>query len=140
MAQRHYQTSAEKEFDEKVIEIKRLSKKTKGGNKISFSALVVIGDHKGRAGVGLNKAKDVLPAIQKAIRTAKKNLITISMEKGTIPHQITLKQGASIVLLKLAPEGTGVIAGGSVRAVVEAFGIRDIVTKSMGTNNKTSNV
>jgi small subunit ribosomal protein S5 len=129
-----------KEFEEKVIEIKRLSKKTKGGNKITFSALVVIGDHKGRAGVGLDKAQDVLSAIQKSIRVAKKNLVTVDVQSGTIPHEVFIKDKSAKILLKPAPEGTGVIAGGSVRAIVESFGIRNIVSKTLGTANKTANV
>jgi len=129
-----------KEFEEKVIEIKRLSKKTKGGNQISFSALVVIGDRKGRGGIGHDKAKDVLSAIQKSIRLAKRNLVTIDLADGTIPHEVLYKRGAATILLKPAPEGTGVIAGGSVRAVVEVFGIRNIVSKRLGTSNKMSNV
>ncbi|MGI5828299.1 MAG: 30S ribosomal protein S5 [Patescibacteria group bacterium] len=137
---RQAQSEQQKEFDEKVVEIKRLSKKTKGGNQISFSALVVIGDHKGKGGVAVDKAKDVVSAIQKAIRSAKKKMITINLADGTIPHEILYKRGASTILLKPAPEGTGVIAGGAVRAVVEAFGVRNIVSKSLGTANKASNV
>ncbi len=137
MEPRHSQP---KEFEEKVIEIKRLSKKTKGGNKISFSALVVIGDTNGRAGVGLDKANDVLSAIQKAIRKAKNNLVTVTLANGTIPHEVYFEDGAAKILLKPAPVGTGVIAGGPVRAVVEAFGIKNIVSKCMGTANKTANV
>jgi small subunit ribosomal protein S5 len=138
---RNQQTPREvKEFEEKIIEIRRVSKKTKGGNKINFSALVVIGDHNGRAGVGFSKAPDVLSTIQKSIRLAKKNLIKLDLVDGTIPHQILHKRGAAVILLKPAPVGTGVIAGGAVRAVVEAFGIRNIVSKCMGTSNKISNV
>ena len=92
-----------KEFEEKVIEIKRLSKKTKGGNKITFSALVVIGDNNGRAGVGLDKAKDVLSAIQKSIRAAKANLVKIDIVDGTIAHEVFYKSGAAKILLKPAP-------------------------------------
>jgi small subunit ribosomal protein S5 len=130
-----------KEFDEKVVEIKRVSQKTKGGNKISFSALVVIGNRKGKAGIGFSKAPDVLSAIQKSVRLAKKNLVTIEMVgDGTITHEILFKYKAAKILLKPAPEGTGIIAGGPVRAVVDAFGIRNIVSKRMGTNNKNLNV
>mgnify|MGYP001290654203 CR=1 FL=1 len=129
-----------KEFDEKVIEIKRVSKKTKGGNKISFSALVVVGNHKGKAGVGFGKAPDVISAIQKGVRLAKKDLYELDVTQGTIAHEILHKRGAAKVLLKPAPVGTGVIAGGAVRVVVEAFGIQNIVSKRMGTPNKASNV
>ncbi len=136
---KHNQTQP-KEFDERVIRISRVSKKTKGGNKIGFTALVVVGDRKGRVGVALGKANDVLSAIKKGVRQAKKKLITIPLEKGTIPHEIYLKDGAAKLLLKPAPKGTGVIAGGSIRAVLELAGVKNIVAKMMGTNNKLSNV
>ncbi len=129
------------EFDEKVIRISRVSKKTKGGNKMSFSALVVIGDHKGRVGVALGKAKDVSSAIKKAVRRGKKMLINVPLvDNRTLPHQVMIKHGAAHLLIKPAPAGTGVIAGGSVRAVLELSGVRDVVAKSLGTNNKMSNV
>ena len=130
----------DKEFDEKIVQVNRVSKKTKGGNKISFSVLTIVGDKKGRVGVGLGKAPDVLSAIKKGIKRAKKNLIKVPLVKGTIPHEIYLKKGAAKILLKPAPSGTGVMAGGSVRIVVEAAGIRNIVAKILGTNNKASNV
>lgn len=129
-----------KEFDEKIVRVNRVSKKTKGGNKIGFSVLVVVGDKKGRVGVGLGKAPDVQSSIHKAVSYAKKHLITVPMVDHTIPHEITLKLGAARVFLKPASAGTGVIAGGSVRAVVEAAGIRDILSKVLGTNNQASNV
>ena len=128
------------EFEEKVIQVNRVSKKTKGGNKIGFSVLVVVGDRKGRVGVGLGKAPDVLSSIKKAVRQAKKRLITVPMHHQTIPYPIQVKRGAAQVLLKPAPPGTGVIAGGAVRAVVEAAGIRDIVSKILGSDNQASNV
>jgi len=130
-----------KEFEEKVIEIKRVTQKKKGGNKISFSALVIIGDRKGRAAVGFNKAPDVMSAIQKSIGRAKKRLVTIKrVGADTIPHEIYFKYKSAAILLKPAPEGTGVIAGGPIRSVVEAFGIRNLVSKMMGSANKTLNV
>lgn len=130
-----------KEFDEKVIRISRVSKKTKGGNKIGFTALVVIGDRKGRVGVALGKATDVLSAIKKGVRKAKKRLFTVPLvDNRTIVHELNYKFGASRILLKPAPEGTGVIAGGSVRAVLELAGVKDVVAKTLGTNNKLSNV
>lgn len=130
-----------KEFDEKVIRISRVSKKTKGGNQIGFTALVVIGDKKGRVGIALGKAKDVLSAIKKGVRKAKKRLITVPLVDGrTLAHELTLKNGASRLVLKPAPEGTGVIAGGSVRAVLELAGVKDVVAKTLGTGNKLSNV
>lgn len=128
------------EFEEKVIKISRVSKKTKGGNKISFSALLVVGDRKGRVGVALGKAPDTLSAIKKGARKARKNLISVPMKGNTIPFSLTVKRGAAVVLVKPAPPGTGVIAGGAVRAVVEAAGIRDIVAKILGSSNKASNV
>ncbi len=136
----YQQTPEVKEFEEKVIQISRVSKKTKGGNKSSFSALVVVGDRKGRVGVSLGKAPDTLSAIKKGTRRAKKELISVPMRKTSIPFPIQVKRGAAIVLLKPAPEGTGVLAGGAVRAVVEAAGIRDIVAKILGSGNKASNV
>lgn len=130
-----------KEFDEKVIKISRVSKKTKGGNKVGFTALVVIGDHKGRVGVALGKAGDVLSAIKKGVRKSKKRLVTIPLAHGrTIAHEYRSKYGASILVLKPAPQGTGVIAGGSVRAVLELAGVKDVVAKTLGTNNKLTNV
>jgi len=125
---------------EKVIEIKRLSKKTVGGDKISFSALVVIGDRQGKVGIGLGKASSVLPAIKKANRLAEKNMIEVSIIRGTIPHKIKVKYGAAQVLLKPASAGTGIIAGGPIRAIVNAVGLKNIVSKMLGSRNKLSNV
>ncbi len=130
----------DKEFEEKVVQVNRVAKKTKGGNKISFSVLVVIGDKKGKVGVGLGKAPEVSNAIHKASNYAKKHLINVPIKGTTIPHEVLIKKGAACVLIKPAPLGTGVIAGGAVRAVVEAAGIKDIVSKILGTDNKASNV
>ena len=129
-----------KEFNEKVVQINRISKKTKGGNHMRFAALVVTGDGKGRVGVGLAKAADVQSAVAKSTRSAKKALFTINLHGTTIPHEVDCHLGAAHVLLKPAPPGTGVKAGGAVRAVVEAAGIRDVVGKILGTANKISNV
>lgn len=129
-----------KEFEEKVVQVNRVSKKTTGGNRIGFSTIVVVGDKKGRVGVGLGKARDVASAIKKGINLAKKHLVTIPIVKGTIPHDIFIKRGAAKVLLKPAPEGSGVIAGGAVRVVVEAAGIRNISSKVLGTKNPASNI
>ncbi|OGJ15800.1 MAG: 30S ribosomal protein S5 [Candidatus Pacebacteria bacterium RIFCSPHIGHO2_01_FULL_46_16] len=137
MAEQYTQVS---EFDEKVIQISRVSKKTKGGSKMGFSVLMVVGDRKGKVGVGLGKAKDVMSAIQKGIKKAKKHLITVPIDGTTIPFRVLMKKGAGQVLLKPAPKGSGVIAGGPVRAVVEAAGIRDISSKILGTQNQASNV
>lgn len=129
-----------KEFDEKVVSVKRVSKKTKGGNQLGFSALVVVGDKKGKVGVGHGKSKDVASAIRKAVNHAKKALIEVEITKGTIPHDIFIKHGAAKLLLKPAPEGSGIIAGRAVRVVAEATGIRNISSKILGTKNQTSNV
>ena len=120
-----------------MVQINRVSKKTKGGNKIGFSVLVVVGDKKGRVGVGLGKAPDVSSAIAKSVSYAKKHLITVPTKGTTIPHEVFVKQGAAKVMIKPAPPGSGVIAGG---AVVEAAGIRDIVSKVLGSKNQASNV
>jgi small subunit ribosomal protein S5 len=129
-----------KEFEEKVVQVHRVSKKTKGGNRMGFSVVVVIGDRKGRVGVGLGKAADVQSSIQKAVSYAKKHLVTVPLVNATIPHEINVKVGAARLMLKPASPGTGVIAGGAVRAVVEAAGIKDILSKVLGTSNQASNV
>lgn len=129
-----------KEFEEKVIQISRVSKKTKGGNNVGFSVLMVVGDKKGQVGVGLGKAKDVVSAIRKGIKKAKKKMITVPLNGTTIPFSITVKKGAGRVMLKPAPQGSGVIAGGPVRSVVEAAGVRDISSKILGSENQASSV
>ena len=128
------------EFFERVVQVNRVSKKTKGGDRRSLSVLVVVGDRKGRVGVGLGKAADVQSAVRKATTYAKKHLIAVPLKGRTIPHQVLVKYGAAKVLIKPAPIGTGVIAGGAVRVVVEAAGIHDITSKALGTKNKASNV
>ena len=141
--QGHYSRRASSnlpEMEEKVVQVSRVSKKTKGGNRIGFSVLTVVGDRKGKVGVGLGKAPDVSSAIRKGMRRARNNLIKVAMDGTTIPHEILVKDGAAKVLLKPAPKGTGIIAGGPVRVVVEVAGIKDIVSKVLGTNNKASNV
>lgn len=127
-------------YEEKVVQVNRVSKKTKGGNRIGFSVLMVVGDKKGKVGVGLGKAPSVIAAIKKGSKKAKKRFVTVPMKGRTIPYQISVKLGAARILLKPAPQGTGVIAGGAVRAVVEAAGIKDIVSKILGSKNKASNV
>lgn len=130
----------ELEFEEKVVQVNRVSKKTAGGNKIGFSVLMVVGDKNSRVGVGLGKAPSVREAIVKGVAYAKKHLINVPLVDSTIPHEVFVKRGAAKVLLKPASKGTGVIAGGAVRAVVEAAGIKDILSKVLGTNNQASNV
>lgn len=132
--------AAQEEYFERVVQVNRVSKKTKGGDKRSLSVLVVVGDRKGQVGVGLGKAAEVQSAVRKATSYAKKHLISVPLKGRTIPHPILLKSGAAKVLLKPAPVGTGVIAGGAVRVVVEAAGIHDIVSKILGTKNQASNV
>lgn len=139
MANPSYQRTPS-EYDEKIIQVHRVSKKTKGGNKIGFSVLVVVGDKKGKVGVGLGKAPDVAAAIKKGVNVAKKHMITVPIIKGTIPFEIRLKLGAAKLIIKPAPPGSGVIAGGAVRSVVEAAGIHNISSKVLGTKNQASNV
>lgn len=129
------QEKEESEFEDKVIHINRCAKVVKGGRRFSFAAIVVVGDKKGHVGVGLGKAGEVPEAIKKAGKQAKKNLIKVPMDGSTIPHEITGHFGASKVLMKPAPEGTGIIASSSVRAILEVAGIKNILTKSLRRDN-----
>jgi small subunit ribosomal protein S5 len=127
--------ASELELKEKLVGIQRVAKVTKGGRTFSFSALVVVGDGNGTVGHGLGKAREVTEAIQKGIDDAKKNLIKVPVHKGTIPHEQFGKYGAAKVILKPAAHGTGVIAGGAMRAVLESAGVTDVLAKSLGTSN-----
>jgi small subunit ribosomal protein S5 len=128
------------EFEEKVLYINRCSKVVKGGRKFSFSALILIGDGKGRVGFGFAKANEVSDAIRKGSEAARKNVFCFEMEGTTIPHEITVEWDGAKVLLKPAREGTGVIAGSKVRAVLELGGVKDVVSKSFGSNNPLNQV
>lgn len=139
MANYRFESSADG-FEEKIVQVNRVSKKTQGGNTIGFSVLTVVGDKRGKVGVGLGKAPDVSSAIKKGVAIAKKHAINVPIVNGTIPFEFRIKLGAAEVFLKPAPKGSGVIAGGAVRSVVTLAGIENISSKVLGTKNQASNV
>ncbi len=126
----------EKQYDERVVNIDRVARVVKGGRRFRFRALVVVGDHKGKVGIGIAKGADVTTAISKAVETAKKNFVTVKLFKETIPHEAEAKVGGARILIKPAAPGTGLIAGGVVRTVLEVAGVSNALSKSLGSSNK----
>lgn len=129
-----------REFEQKVVEVKRVTRVVAGGKRMRFRALVVIGDKKGKVGIGLRKGADVSEAVQKAVNSAKKTMISIPLVNDSIPHEIKLKYKSSVVFLKPARPGTGVIAGGAIRSVLDLVGVKNVLSKMIGSSNKVNNV
>lgn len=129
-----------REFDQKVVEVKRVTRVVAGGKRMRFRALVVIGDHKGRVGIGLKKGVDVSESVNKAVNSAKKNMITLPLVNDTIPHEVKVKYKSSKLIMMPARPGTGVIAGGAVRSVLDMAGVKNVISKMLGSNNKVNNV
>lgn len=135
---RPMELAEEKQFDERVVHIDRVARVVKGGRRFRFRALVVVGDHKSRVGIGSAKGADVTAAVTKAVEIAKKNMISVSLYKGTLPHEVEAKVGGAKILIKPASEGTGLIAGGVVRTILEVAGVSNVLSKSLGSANKTN--
>ncbi len=129
-----------REFDQKVVEIKRVTRVVAGGKRMRFRALVVIGDRKGKVGMGLRKGVDVAEAVNKAVNAAKKNMVVVPLVNETIPHQVKLKYASSRIILLPARPGTGIIAGGALRSVLDLAGVKNILSKMLGSSNKVNNV
>lgn len=135
-----HQNKPASEFEEKVVQVDRVSRTVKGGKRIRFRALVVIGNRNGKVGMGIGKAQEVLSAVNKAVSRAKKHIINVPIVNDTIPHEVKIKYGSAILFLKPAGKGTSIIAGGSVRSVIELTGIKNILSKILGSSNKINNV
>lgn len=129
-----------REFDQKVVEVKRVTRVVAGGKRMRFRALVVIGDHKGKVGMGLRKGSDVAESVNKAVNQAKKNLVILPLVNETIPHELKVKYKSSKLILRPAKPGTGVIAGGAVRSVMDLAGVKNVMSKMIGSSNKVNNV
>lgn len=136
----NYQEKVEKEFEERVVQIDRITRVVKGGRRMRFRAIVVLGDKNGRVGVGVDKSAEVVGAIEKATAKAKRNMVKVNLTETSIPHEVTSEFAGAKVFLKPARKGTGVIAGGAVRAVLEVAGVKDILSKIQGSSSKLNNV
>ena len=131
---------AKREFEQKIVEVKRVTRVVAGGKRMRFRALVVIGDKKGKVGIGIRKGTDVTEAVQKAVNSAKKTMVTVPLVNDTIPHEIKLKYKSSVIFLKPARPGTGIIAGGAIRSVLDLAGVKNVLSKMIGSSNKVNNV
>lgn len=134
------QEMIKRDFDQKVVEVSRVTRVVAGGKRMRFRALVVIGDRKGKVGIGLRKGVDVSESVNKAVTAAKKNMITVNLINNTIPHEMKFKYKSSVVFLKPASPGTGIIAGGAIRQVLDLVGVKNVLSKMLGSSNKINNV